>query len=1379
MKRIILFAFILALSVSGYAFGAGSEAIINVVNSYPSGYPEDGYDEDTGEIINPGYATSLEEALEKAETFAGDDSTFADVTINLQASKTLDGTISLSSYSNIITLTIAGSNTLTSPSESRHIIADNSAITLTLSGLRLVGDSGGGVIISEGEATFTGVTFRECTATEDDDGNTNGGAVVITGTGSATFDTCTFTSNSASNGGAVYASGTGSVEISGCTFTSNYSEENGGAIYILSGSEVKLSGTDIFSKNYASSGNGGAIYIDGTGKLTNDSAALTFENNYTEGYDESASDIEDITEIESGYGGAVCITGSSVVEFGTVTFTDNRAALGGAIYISNGTINFTGTSALGTSGAGNRAYNGAGIFAAGGTINFTGSSTFAYNMALDSGGGIYITGNGTALNFSSAPTFSNNIANYDVSLGLGEIGNGGAVYWDLPVSGFTSAFPATTAFTSNSTRGISSINGGNEAGGGAIYISQSGTLTLDSNTQYSFSGNTAYNNGGAVYAPTANIILSSLDITEANNATNGKGGFACTLEGDITVSNSSISSQTANEGGAIYAGNITITDNSVFSENNATEDGGAVYCSEGTLTVNSATFRGNNASGNGGAVRTQDADVQITNAFFNSNTSNGQTGGAAVYIYGQNSKTPQITQSTFRSNRSYAGDAGAILAEGGNVNITLSNFYGNYAKNNGGAISFTQSGGDSTIGEFNIKSSMFINNQGEGQHGGAVYVRANYAMIDSCTFSENLLFGGDTDARGGGVYLETYDSVRTDPGTIRNSTFTGNQANSVSGQGLGGGLSANGPVIVQSCTFTLENKATTYGGGIYYENGRLTISATIVVGNRSDTLVNDDIYAGSSASKSSLGYNRMGFYSTNGTHSDFRGLDTDSEGGNTKNWTTATFFGGSAALARNRISDSIPPRIGSSLDTEDSEVYLLTVMLSEDVSLIESDRATNIIPRALYIRVPQYDERGVDRWASTADIDIGAVMYDGTTSGSPEEPITNYTIQSVTMSGIPNTLRSIGQTASLIALVRYTNGRTAYGGDDSGSEPVTWSSSNNQIVRIDQKGNITALATTPNNSYVTITVTTNRNTSSGTPATDSRPVRVTGQYSYLNISSVYQNYLAQYVTDLAEHDISISFADVNSSSVKSSSFQRAFKTAWKADSATQITDLTSSAPTLNKATSYNASGYIASKKAAANINFQDRTNGDVFPVIYSWTFSGSEIKALTGYDLSEKTLNANLADELFNFLRIDFQGASKNFHVVGGSGVTAKEAYSNQALTLTKADGNKGVKVELTAYLANVNATGSNSDGTQLMGSGSRKLLVVPDGTDDGAITGSMWMIQKSSSSSEPSEPEPSEPETPDDGKSGSKSGSGGGGGCDAFSAGIALALIFMLRRKR
>ena len=157
MKRIILLAFILALSVSGCAF---SEETLIVRR----GASEPNYDEEEGYRIPPYEFETLEEALEFADNpdEVEDPSTFTDVIIEVRTNLTLEDIITLSSYSNISTLTIRGSSsniTLTSPSESRHIIADNSSMTFTLSGIRLAGDSGGGVIISEGETVFTNVTF--------------------------------------------------------------------------------------------------------------------------------------------------------------------------------------------------------------------------------------------------------------------------------------------------------------------------------------------------------------------------------------------------------------------------------------------------------------------------------------------------------------------------------------------------------------------------------------------------------------------------------------------------------------------------------------------------------------------------------------------------------------------------------------------------------------------------------------------------------------------------------------------------------------------------------------------------------------------------------------------------------------------------------------------------------------------------------------------------------------------------------------------------------------------------------------------------------------------------------------------------------------------
>ena len=1486
MKKIILFAFILAMSVSGYAFGASSEAIINVVNSYPSNYPEDGYDTDTGEIINPGYALTIEEALEKAETFAGEDSSFADVNIVLQINITPESTIEFdgSNYASLTSVTITGAGrTINLPvGEGRHFNLRYSGMTLTINNAVLAGNStAGGITISDGEAVFTEVTFRGNAATEeDDDGNTSGGAVLLTGTGKAAFTGCTFSSNSAANGGAIYSSSTGSITFTDTNtfatntatngagiyaawgsefvstgtlaFNQNTAEENGGAVYVSSGAEIAstgftftgntagndggavylaeastatamtvtgtftgntagndggaiyissgqtltLSGTVTFTGNTATSGNGGAIYVTGTGIIANDSATVTFREN-SASYASGGAD-SDVSDFDSGWGGALCMEGTETITLGAGSFISNTGSLGGAVYISSGTISFADTAAWNS----NKSYYGGGIYASGGTLNFTGGAAFTSNEAEDSGGALYVTGSTESLTFSSTPVFTSNRANTDA----GSVGDGGAVWWGVLLS----KFPSSGEFTSNSTSGI--ISGGEidgDAGkGGAIFIAGADTkeiLTLTSD--YTFSGNTAFNKGGAVYtnSPNTEIILDGVEYTSQNTARYFNGGLINSARAKVTVQNSTIRNQKANTyGGAIYGENIIIT-NSTF-ESNISEHGhgGAVYAGkdadagasdddESVLTIESSVFRYNLASdrtnGSGGAITAGEAEVTINNSYFTENAA-GHSGGA-IYL-DQNCTNSAITQSTFTSNGTDGSTVntqygGAIRTESP-LSVSTSYFLSNSATASGGALYFARnSSGSASI---SITSSMFRRNisSGSGNEstygGGAVYLDMDTADIMSSTFDSNIA-RGTSGVMGGAIYIRN-----SRESNIQNSTFTDNQVSGTDSCGGGIAIAGTSRVNVTSCTLTASslsggNTAVHMGGGIYVASaGNLSIGGTIVVGNSAN--YGGDICSLGECSSSSLGFNRVGKFSgdsSTGTTSwtaQPNRADTDRSN---ENWTKDTFFGEDGKLSDNIIDSEKPPFIGSDL-ADDGQVRLQTIMLNEDVTLADDNRATNIIDTSYSSLFPRYDERGADRWSTGVALDIGAVMFDGTIPGKPDEPITSYTIQSVTMSGIPNTLRSIGQTASLIALVRYTNGRTAYGGNDTGSEPVTWSSSNQNIVRIDQNGNITALAVTPNNSYVTISVRTNRNTAVGSPATDSRPVRVLGQYSYLNISSVYQNYLAQYITELAEHDIAISLTDVSSSGVKSSSFQRAFKAAWTADKATQITDLTSSAPEFSTYTSYNASGYVPSKKAAANINFQNRNNGDVFPVTYSWTFTGSEIKALTGYDLSEKTLNANLAGELFKSLRIDFQGASKNFQVVGGSGVSAKDAYSNQALTLTKADGNKGVKIELTAYLANVNAAGTNSetttDGPQLMGSGSRKLLVVPDGTDDGAITGSMWMIQKGSSSSEPSAPEPSTPETPDDGKSGSKSGgSGGGGGCDTFSAGIALALIFMLRRKR
>lgn len=1428
MKKIILF--VLALILACYttcAFGASTEAIIYVVNELPDGYED--YDED-GNITNPAYAESIADALEKAETFAGEDSNFAEVTIIFRASTELEETITFDSLSTVKKLILSGNTSnirLTAPEGKRHIIAENSALEFELSSIILAGNNGGGISVKDGTVIINGVTFQgiDATANEDSEEN-NGGAMKITGGNVSFSGTNNFTGNTANNGGAIYAATDNDVNFQEGThtFENNTANENGGALYIADASNTSESsynsnnnsvrasnfiiapftvgvavnfnfignvgfnggavhimpfgilvlGGIVNFRNNTAFNNGGAICV--YGRIIDSSSTVNFTGNKAGStvYTTSTTDPTNSGLSTSGFGGAIYFSSFSSIasNLGQTEFYSNTAPSGGAVYVNRGTLNFNNTATFGASGSGNNSYTGGALFLNGGSTNFNSYVSFDHNSALDDGGALYTVQNGTeALNFTSPVSFTGNTGNSD----NGNVGDGGAVWWGMDVTTeFFKTFNiagGSVTFTNNKTDGSPTTYqpANDAANGGAIYIAGSGTLTIDTNIDYQFSGNTAYNKGGVIYTDTANVTFSGVTISAQNTASNVGGGLAASASGLITVENSVITQQSAYAGGAIYATNIEITSSDFTNNSAATTNGGAVYAYPGgMLTVKTSRFMQNTAQNTGGAIYADASTINIDDSYFQSNKA--KASGGAIEI--ENQCTSVISSSTFETNQS--GSNGGAVCPYGSISVTKCYFTGNYASGMGGAVYFSQTGSGNGI--FAITSSMLQGNiaggSGTDGSGGALYLNVDVAEIDSCTFDQNSVTGG-TNAYGGAVYFDVSGTASASESTIVNSTFTANTAAGGTNYNYGGALYTAGKINVISSAFTMGNSATDRGGAIYISSSLTKFMATIAVGNTAS--IGSDIYAETNTDCDAGFYNRVGIYGTGGSNSP--GSKFSGGNGNKENtsWITSTFYG-SNGLADNIWDASKPPMVGCSVN----QILLQTLMLDEDANLPLDCTAIDIIEWNLRFQLPQFDQRGVDRWNNRNHIEIGP-MYFGSGGGTPSEPITTYIIQSVTMSGIPNTLRSIGQTASLIALIRYTNGRTAYGGNDSGYEPIVWTSSNPNIVRIDQKGNITALAVTPNNSYVTITVSTKRNTAGGTPATDSRAVRVLGQYSYLNISPVYQNYLASYIQEIAEYDISLGLADVNTSGVKSSSFQREFKAAWKADKATQITDLTTSTPTFSTRTSYNVSGYVPSKRAAANINYQNRSNGDIFPLVYTWNFSGSEIKALLGSDLSEKTFNAKLAEELFNVLRIDFQGTGKTFQVVGGSGVSAKDAYTNQALTLTKADGNKGVSIQLTAYLANVEASGTNADGVQFMGSGSRKLLVVPDGTNDGAIAGSMWMIQKGSSPSTPDTPSvPDTPDTPDTPSKGNSGGGSGGGGCNASGLGLGvLAMFFMFRRKR
>lgn len=180
------------------------------------------------------------------------------------------------------------------------------------------------------------------------------------------------------------------------------------------------------------------------------------------------------------------------------------------------------------------------------------------------------------------------------------------------------------------------------------------------------------------------------------------------------------------------------------------------------------------------------------------------------------------------------------------------------------------------------------------------------------------------------------------------------------------------------------------------------------------------------------------------------------------------------------------------------------------------------------------------------------------------------------------------------------------------------------------------------------------------------------------------------------------------------------------------------------------------------------------------------MRNILGYDLTGKTLNGALADEIFAAIRIDFAGNNSSWPVIGSGGVKASDAMNAGVLKISGADGGKGFTAELTAYLANVTSTGGNGvassaqNGPQIVNG----LLVVPDGSgNDGKISGTMLMSNKPGTSTAPTTDNTTGGQTdtgtntnPDSGTA--QSSGGGGGGCNALSLVPILAALVFIRKR-
>ena len=644
----------------------------------------------------------------------------------------------------------------------------------------------------------------KCIAGRDSSDN-DGGA--ICSSGSLTISESSFNGNSAAgHGGAIFSYGEGaSVSVSGSSFSGN-SAKWGGAIYSRGGDGASLtvSGSS-FSGNSASD-DGGAIYSGGGANLS--VSGSSFSGNSAEKYG----------------GGAIRIySGSATLSH--LTLVDNSANdSGGGIHVHEYADSVRLRNSILANNRGGDCVNDIDLAESLNNIIKDGSCLDATGMAVDPMLGEWVeateesTGYFPLLAGSPAIDAAADSACTD-SDQLGNVrpqGDGcdiGAIeYAETPVAGSQPADQSSDTDIVGDVPGAvdfsvvsySDLANAIRLASDGDTITLFGDITMTDHPPHIDKRITVEGNGHTISGDDRYrmfVVLESGDLTiNSLNLVNGiaeegdpecidgvdwsdtVGGAICS-SGNLTISDSSFSGNSASSGGAILSygdGASLSVSGSSFSGNSAELYGGAIISSgEGAnLSVSGSSFSGNSAELYGGAIISsgEGANLSVSESSFSDNSA--EVSGGAIRSYGELSVSGSsflgnsadyggaitsggeatISDSSFNGNSARSGGAIFSYGEGASLSVNDSSFSGNSASDDGGAI---YSGGGANL---SVSGSSFSGNSAD-EIGGAIRIYSGTATLSHLTLMNNR-----ADGSGGGIAASEYaSSVR-----IRNSILANN-----------------------------------------------------------------------------------------------------------------------------------------------------------------------------------------------------------------------------------------------------------------------------------------------------------------------------------------------------------------------------------------------------------------------------------------------------------------------------------------------------------------------------------------------------------------------------------------------------------------------------
>ncbi len=283
----------------------------------------------------------------------------------------------------------------------------------------------------------------------------------------------------------------------------------------------------------------------------------------------------------------------------------------------------------------------------------------------------------------------------------------------------------------------------NDFDGGAIAADNSVALNVYDSE---FTNNETEGGGGAIEMPENGSILHIYDSTFTGNRSELTGGAVRMfgLESELYVENTEFSGNIGSSGGAISTQGVSTSVTDSLFEGNDADDfgfGGAIRSDNhggdgGAITIENSEFVENSASNEGGAVRSQDGGTEVTGSEFIANEA--PIGGALT-------ATDELYVSASRFESNFAFEDGP--------------------NEGAGAIQFGSGGAADKESALTIVDSEFIENETEGDSGGAIAGSGDIAegseddvvisVEDSYFESNRYSVNGDPDGGASAIFSES------------------------------------------------------------------------------------------------------------------------------------------------------------------------------------------------------------------------------------------------------------------------------------------------------------------------------------------------------------------------------------------------------------------------------------------------------------------------------------------------------------------------------------------------------------------------------------------------------------------------------------------------